>query len=698
MATDVDEMQAMLDMEQEGTAEAPKQMSDDDLRTVVDAELSHAMGSDSDNNELTRAWENGLRYYLGELPKGVKPGRSALVSTDIADMTEQTLAQLMPAFKHQDLGEFESLGEDDDDQAQLESDAMNYLFMEKNKGYINTLQAVKDGMLQRNGILKCYVDNKAEVTSERYEGVTPFDLPQIMQGDGQSQVEVIGQEPVSEAIIEPHPMTGEPILVQPARMNIEVKIIRREPRLVIEPVTPEELRINSDHNSPFLSDARFVAHVRPVKRSDLIAMGYDYDRVMQLPAYNTDGDTFQRARSRSSEESEHYSADRLTEQVLFEEIYMEVDYDGDGLAERRRIMKSGSEIFENDYFAKVPLSGGTPFIMPHRFYGLSFYDKLKQVQDTKTRFLRLTDDNAEALINQRKVVTAGEVNMDDLLASRPGGVIREKTPGSVRLEPSQPLGDTGFKMLNYMDKTRREGSGSALDLGTQENHPVANAGARGLDRFMTSQEQLTSLMAETFAETMISEMYLIAHWMTRTFLPQKFQFKKKEQWAEADPAQWKPRKRCAISIGLSNSERAARYQALGVIRQQQLEALTNGQEGILTDVERVHRTQIDQARAAGLPSPEQYWISPQSDQAQQAMQAKNQQMQQQAAMQQQMAEGQKQLMLQLEAMRNQTDLMQSRMDFVVDQNEQLRKWYETELKYNADLPIPGETGGDQRTT
>lgn len=665
-------------------------MTDENLVVFINEELANTSGGDNDD-ELEAAQIAGMDSYLGRARGDEIKGRSTLISMDVADVTEQTLAQLMPAFSHPNLAEFAPTGEDDEEQAMLESDAMNYLVMEKNNGYINILQSVKDGMLQRAGVLKGWIDERVEVTGETYEGVTMFDLPQLLQGDENTEIEVTSQEVVQEGITDIDPRTGQQVMIQPDVFNIEVKITKQNKALRIEPMAPEELRINQDHNSPFIGDARFVAHVRPVLRTDLIASNYDREVVMSLPAYTSNQDTETQARNRNSEETEHYSAQKMTDSVLVEECYYKIDFDNDGIAERRQVIKASSHILENRYFPLVPMAGGTPFILPHRFFGLSMYDKLKQVENTKTSFLRKTEDNAEALINQRKVVTAGEVNMDDLLASRPGGVIRERTPGSVRIEPSQPLGDTGFKMMNYMDKVRREAGGSALDLGTQENTPVANAGAHGLERFMTSQEQLTAMIAKCFAETMVQGIYLVAHWLTRTYLPQTFNFKRQGQWTEANPEQWAEREDINIVIGLSNSERSQRYQALGAIFSQQVQAMENGKDGILTSDEKIHQTLTEQARAAGLTAPEQYWINPESPEAMQARKMQAQQGQQQMQMQQQMDEQNKQLMMQLEQMKSTTKLMGDRMDFMVDQNEQLRKWYETELKYNTDLPIPGET-------
>ena len=72
-----------------------------------------------------------------------------------------------------------------------------------------------------------------------------------------------------------------------------------------------------------------------------------------------------------------------------------IDYDGDGIAERRKILYAGGKVLENEWYPCVPFGAGAAFVMPHKFWAMSFYDKLKQTQDVKTQFLRKTIDNAE---------------------------------------------------------------------------------------------------------------------------------------------------------------------------------------------------------------------------------------------------------------------------------------------------------------
>ena len=655
--------------------------TDEELLRILGQELSDSLGGNVQDSELTQNWIDAMNYYL-QRPRGDElPGRSHVISTDVADMVEQTLAQLMPAFSSPDLAEFEPQGEDDEEQACLESDAMNHIILDRNNGYMCFLQGVKDGMLQRAGIIKCHVQEVSKVKVETLRNAYPVQVLEALQpksADEQSR-EVIAQTENGDGTF-----------------DIQIKTITTQRKLCLDPTPPEEFRINGDHNSPFLADARFCCHERPETQDDLIAMGYDPEVIDSLPTYTRKTYEQDRVRSRDEAELEYTDATRGSRSVLVQECYYQIDVDGDGIAERRKIVIGGGtsgEILENDYFPLVPFSGGTPFVLPHKFHGLSYYDKLKQTQDVKTAFLRKTIDNAEGLINQRVQAVAGQVHMGDLLASRPTGVVRVKQLNAIAPMPVQSMGDTGINMLNYMDKVRREAGGSALDAGTRENNPVANAGAHGLERFMTSQELLTGLIAKTFAETLIQGVYIISHQLLREFMPGELKFRARGNYQSTNPVQWVERERVAVNIGLSQSERQRRYQALGVILDQQLQAMQSGADDVLTDYRNIYRALIDQAKAAGLNAPEQYWINPESPEAMQALQGKAQSAQQNLEFQQQQAQQMAQLQVMLQGMQEETKRQGQMLDMQKERADYVQRWVEMELKHGADVPGHGIENG-----
>ena len=127
--------------------------------------------------------------------------------------------------------------------------------------------------------------------------------------------------------------------------------------------------------------------------------------------------------------------------IVVTEAYLKMDINEDGIGEMCKVTFVGesepSHILDIEEIAEIPFVAMSAIPMPHKFQGMSVYDRLKQVQDTKTAVLRSTLDSFYQSVNRIKVVQEGAVNLDDLLVNRPGGIIRAKGMNAV-----QELGGT----------------------------------------------------------------------------------------------------------------------------------------------------------------------------------------------------------------------------------------------------------------
>ncbi len=82
---------------------------------------------------------------------------------------------------------------------------------------------------------------------------------------------------------------------------------------------------------------------------------------------------------------------------------------------------------EVDY---VPFHSICPIPIPHKFFGNSLADRTTDLQLIKTTITRQMLDNLYLTNNARVVAIEGQVNLEDLLTSTAGGVIRAKSQGA----------------------------------------------------------------------------------------------------------------------------------------------------------------------------------------------------------------------------------------------------------------------------
>ena len=638
-------------------------MTEDELDAVIERELSDSIGSDSDEVQGDRA--KALDYYFGKPRGDEKAGRSKLQSLDVADMVESVLAQVMPAFTSDLAVEFECLSQDPMkvNQAKEESLAVDHVVQKENRGYTTLYKAIKDALLLKNGVIKVYLDEAYKVEIQELENATPQMLMLNMQP------RIPGEQVVIDSM---DPDTG----------TVVIKRVSRKRKVKVEAVPPDEIRVNSDHCSESLEDARFACHDRIMREKELTAMGFDADMVAELPSAGSRTDTVHNARAQASKEEDTDTSDPENRAIRIYECWMLIDYDGDGIAERRKVMRAeDGTVLENVPINYMGLVSGSAYINPHKWVGISLFDKLKEIQDFKVHMIRQAADNANVANNARIGYLKNQVNEDQLFNSKPGGGVAMKRPDAIFPINTPDVIPSIFSMLEYGDKMRTERAGASLDMQSQQV-PLQNRTAHGAERVISSMEQITALMAQTLAMTLVRSMYLTVHKLLREYFPQGYAFPHKGNMQQATPGQWPPRDNIQLTLGLSIGERMKQMGALQGVMAQQQEMLKAGKTELVTN-QNLYNTVVDFARLAGLPNASQYWVDPVSQEG--MMLAQQKQQSQQAAQQQQ--QEQQNTIIQLQRQVIEMQEMTKRMGDQLEAETKMAKVVEDRRQHGEDVAV-----------
>ena len=607
-------------------------LTDDDVLAAVRREISNATTDvDAEGRESGEGLDNlALDYFHARRPGISEDDRDAglcdYVSTDVRDAIHATLAEVMPAFGATSPVEFMPAGPDDEDQAQQESEVVNYAIMGLARGHTKIQTAIKDALLLRRGVLKVWVEERSTVEYEEHENVPEEMLPEILAPrTPDERVDIAADEEVRPGIYQtgvvPDPASGMPTIQERqlagAVYKLEVKRTRKERNFRVDAIPKSELLINRDHQTWDLDEARFVCHQRSVSRSYLVELGFDESLIDEAQSY---------ARGDRAD----ITGDESTQPYMLSECWYRIDADGDGIAELRHIFVLGDEagsgvLLENKGCRSQPFALGMGYLGLYSSEGISLFDALKIVQDVKTRIIRQVINLGERSLRGRVEVDDASVNMDDLLTSITGGVVRSKRLGSIAPLPEPKPDPTAYKLLELMDAKRRESGGSAIDNASQATQ-TAGETWRGLERVMGVIEQVNAMVARTLAETLVKTLYLKAHAALREHWTGEIRSRVGNAWRSQMPAQWRPRDQVAARVGLSASERNQMQAVLGGVVQNQLLLVKEGSP--LADEGRLHEALIDQLRYAGIPNPHQYYIDPQSREGMQRAQARAQQAQQ----------------------------------------------------------------------
>lgn len=576
------------------------------LGDLVEKELSQAEGQ---GDELERNRAEAVRYYEGA-PRGDEvKNRSAAISMDVADMTNSVLAMLLPMLSTDATVEFEPESEEDEAQAKLESDVLNRVVIEDNRGWVEIQEAIKDGLLKKNACMKVRMANREETRTFNVSDASDDQRAAIVN--------------------DPETPDGET-----RRVSGDLLTATRTSRFFVVAAVPVENITYQAGYTGELRDIRFFAEALEYTRSDLVNMGIPKGVVDKLQAYGALPGTTRVKKDRGSANS------RDQDIIQCHEAYVLTDMNGDGVSERYKVLVANSRTcLEYEPADLVPYALGSPFINPHTLTGESLFDHTKASQDVKTSLIRQLLDNTAAINNGRYIYNPERTNEEDVLNPTAGGGIRSRDPQGV-IPVIIPDVTSGIMMaLQYEDKRRTERGGAALELMTGQAQLVGET-AFGIERQYASREAMVSMMAANFSETLLRDLYLLTHEFLRRYSSGTFKVRLHGKFTEVDPKTWKPRTRLNVKTGMSPGARGHMQNALGQSIQLQAAAMQSGLAGVVASPVTLYRTHIDWLRLAGIANPERLLIDPESDAAKQAVADQQAAARQAAAAQQKLLETQ----------------------------------------------------------
>lgn len=652
---------------------------DREMLAAIDAEISGALGTDS--SALSEQRTEAMERYLGEPYGNEQPDRSNVTTREVMDTIEWIKPELMKLFASGgDTVRFEPETAEDVAQAQQETDYVNYVFHRKNPGFRILYEWVNDGLLQKNGIVKCWWDPSPVMRREEYQGLTETELLSLARDEN---VEILSQDsrpdPVAEQQLEMARAQMQTQLQQAAQQlppeqvaqlqqqmamglpevpmvhDVVVKVAGPPKGITIENVPPEEFSIS--HRAKSVQDSPFCAHERETTVSELRLMGYDEELLKDLPTAGPQSYIREEKRARHSydETDEHEGAgneDGPNKRVWVTEAYIRYDFDEDGISELRKVVRVGDRILENEEVDCMPFAGWTPIIISHKFYGLSMADLVMDIQRIKTQLFRNLLDNQYLSNNGRYEAVENMVNLDDLMSSRPHGVVRTKMVGAVKRLDTPQLGQTAFAMLEYVDQMREKRTGvSERTQGLDPKALGSNTAATAVNQVMTAAQQRVELIARVFAETGLTDLFRLIHKLVIQNATRREIFRLRDQYVEVNPRTWHERTDTTVVVGLGNGSREQEMLQLNMIFQNQMTLAQNPLFASLVAPQNVYKTLEDQVKVFDKAASGRYFTDPESPEAKQRM------MQQQQAQQQmqQMQQAMQQMQVQLEQQKVQID-------------------------------------------
>jgi hypothetical protein len=585
-------------------------MSPGDLRALLTAERADALSAMS-ASKLTEERAAALDYYLGDLSRDMSApeGRSKAVSTDVADTIEGLMPSLMEIFTAGDeVVRFEPMGPEDVQAAEQETDYVNHVFMQQNAGFLVLYSFIKDALLSKVGVVKVWWETREEAERETY-----FDLDD-------AAFAIISADPEVEIVAH---SVGEAKSGEPASLlhDVTVETRRSYQCARIEGVPPEEFGIARHARS--IRDADYCFHDVLRSEGKLIAQGYDREQVKRLPSHVAADTIEAQARDTVDESTLRQGSDGLnttSRLIRVTEHYVRMDYEGDDKPQLYRVTTAGeeSEILKRDGELDViredaiPFAAMTPVIITHRFFGRSIADLVMDIQRIKTALLRALLDNAYLANNPRTEVPeshATETTLDDLLVSRPGGIVRTKMPGGLSVIQHPDIGGHVFPLLQYQDATREWRTGVSRQGQGVDPNALQNQVATIANQMFNAAQAKVKMIARIFAETGIRDLFSLLHALVRRHGSRAQTMRLRNQWITVDPRDWKARNDMTINVGLGTGGKTEQLAHLMSLIGLQKEALAAGKGNLVSD-DNLYNSAREFTRLVGLKNVERFFTDP----------------------------------------------------------------------------------------
>lgn len=585
---------------------------------------------DTATQEIQSEREKSLDEYHMQPYGDEIDGMSDFVASDVMDTVEWILPQLIEMFiGPESPGSFRANGEEDAESARTETEYVRYVYNEQNEGFLNTYTWFKDALIQKNGIVMSWWDEKVEELSETYDNRTfeqylalaadddiEIDAVTVMVEDEELSLEDAGRRfGVSfdrEEITDISKLAG----MSEAKFNIEATRKEENSQAQIDTVAPEKFFVDTGHPSLSLSDCNFCGHWEILQENDLIIDGYDEALIKDIPTSSETLDP--EVQSRNENQGPMITSVTQSSRarpLKVWQFYIRDDLDESGKSQLWSVKLGGDEgtvLLEKEPADSVPYNAITPIINTHRFHGKSVADLVRDIQKLRSRLWRGALDNL-ALTNAPVLeVDPSRVNTEDLLYRGPGSTIRTKAPGQGIFVQSVPFtAASSLETMSLVDEMRQERTGVSSQSQGLDVKALADSTNLVGPMIMSQALLRIKMIARIFAEAGFKPLMVRLHELISKNETAERVFEVAGDFVTTDPRSWAKRSDYRIRVGVGHVDAMQRVQAISSILSNHKEILVStGFENPLVSPENFHEALVEQAKLLGYPDGAKFYRDP----------------------------------------------------------------------------------------
>lgn len=519
-------------------------LSESALLDIVNAKLTDAETNRSELDRLNKFLEdrNNAELYGTEVP-----GRSRFVSNDVKDANEAAHTSLIRMF----LGagsiiKFKPSNPDNknqSDEAQEKTNFVDWIIRGQPDSYSTQSGALTEIVKLKAGVVKYYYEETETTEDHTWENITELEvqdqLDALVENNNNKEVKLVS-----------HDINDD----KTYNIVIRAKVKRQEIKVVGVPSGAFLI----SQGAATKDEAELVGDQFYKTRGELLSEGHSRELVSKLPSGSINGTSSRSINTDSlGNIPESDFGEWASQLVLVSDLYVKVDYNGDGIAERRNIQKVDDYILVNEAFDHVPYAVGSSFITPHSVIGEGWGEQVTDIAEVNTAITRGVLDNTYAVNNPKKLIRTKAndgVNLDEALSNKLGGVIQAKGDrqlADMYLQYSTEfIGDKALLIKQHMDQMKANRVGNQLTSQGLDGDRLSKETATRFTGVEKADGARTEKLARNVAEVFYRKLYEGVAWVAAHHQLTEIEFNVLGKALKANPKNWKYDNNLDTEIGL----------------------------------------------------------------------------------------------------------------------------------------------------
>ena len=408
---------------------------------------------------------------------------------------------------------------------------------------------------------------------------------------------------------------------KPITHDVTLVTTRKLARARVLGVPPEEFGI--ERAARDIKTCNYCFHEVVTKtRAQLIAEGFDKDQINAITTWTGQAPTAVETQARDSVQESYWTSSDLNtaaQPVKITEHYVRMDYEGNGRPCLYMVVTGGDlgDVLKKDGkpviepVDVIPFAATTPVPITHRFFGRSIADLVMPAQREKTALKRGALDNLYLQNNARVEVpkaACGPNTLDDLLVSRPGGIVRTETGGLLQWQKVPDITGSIYPMMQYIDAELEARTGLSKQTQGIDANALQNQSATAVAQVFSASQMRIKLVARIVAEG-VRDIFALLHHTIRSHGQEQQTVRLRNKWIPVDPRNWKTRDDMTINVGLGSGGKAQQFAQTMALANAQKEIILAGKTNLVGDRE-LYNTAAELTRIMGHKNPNRFFNDP----------------------------------------------------------------------------------------